>query len=48
MDFVAVCRVAMDPVAAKRSNERWRLGLFQLPRLEWEPTGASLGLFYRI
>jgi hypothetical protein len=48
MHFVAVRRVARDPVAAKRSNGRWRMGLFQLPLLEWEPTGASLGLFHRI
>jgi hypothetical protein len=39
---------AKDPLAAKRSNERWRMGLFQLPRLVMEPTGAFLGLFHRI
>jgi hypothetical protein len=48
MHFVTVRRVVRGPVAAKRSNERWRMGLFQLPRLEWEPAGASLGLFHRI
>jgi hypothetical protein len=43
MHLVAVRRVAKDPLVAKRSNERWLMGLFQLPRLEWEPTGAFLG-----
>jgi hypothetical protein len=49
MHFVAVRRAAKeDPLVAKRSNERWRMGLFQLPRLVMEPTGAFLGLFHRI
>jgi hypothetical protein len=48
MHVVAVRRVAKGPLVAKRSNERWRMGLFQLPRLVREPTGASLGLFHRI
>jgi hypothetical protein len=43
MHFVAVRRVAKGPLVAKRSNERWRLGLLQLPRLVREPTGAFLG-----
>jgi hypothetical protein len=36
MHLVAVRRVAKAPLVAKRSNERWRMGLFQLPRLELE------------
>jgi hypothetical protein len=48
MHFVAVRRVVKGPLAAKRSNERWRMGLFQLPRLVMELTGAFVGLFHRI
>jgi hypothetical protein len=42
--LVAVRRVAKDPLVAKRSNEIWRMGLFQLPRLVREPTGMFLWL----
>jgi hypothetical protein len=48
MPCVAVRRAARGPLAAKRSNERWRMGLFQLPRLVREPTGALLWLSNRI
>jgi hypothetical protein len=48
MHLVAVRRVAKGTLVAKRSNGRWRMGLFQLPRLEWKPTGALLWLSHRI
>jgi hypothetical protein len=48
MHLVAVRRVANGPFVAKRSNERWRMGLFKLSRLMREPLGAFLDLFHRI
>jgi hypothetical protein len=47
MHLVALRRLAQAPPVAKRSNERWRMGLFQCfrrPRKR-KPTGAFLWLF---